>query len=305
MNKKYIDAMIIGLIVLILSNLFMFFRLTDLNRKFQDLNHNINRIESSIDNSINNISYSVSEALKTEASIINDFRYEYGKIKDGSVELKLIVKPKEISNESEYFFSYSMSGEEKLVDASVEGTSEIVSNIKVPIKNALEVNFIVEDGDNKKIELLNYIYALEERLVEPFNASFSSKGIEYFPSNNTLKLYGISCSFDYHKYEYKEYYQKSNSLVNTNVYVSINDKVIDTFPMEKRENPFPESESYTYTFGEYSINIKAGDKLYIYILAEHEDGYKVRMDIDGFYLAEDGNFGHPMDFMGSEKSIVY
>lgn len=73
--------------LLILSigiNLFMYSKISNMENDLRHLNNQVTGIERSVDSSINNITYTVSEALRQEASIVNHFQFEYGAFKDNT-----------------------------------------------------------------------------------------------------------------------------------------------------------------------------------------------------------------------------
>lgn len=305
MDKKTNNFVFPLLIVSIVINLFMFIKISNMDSKLQNLNYNINNIESHVDNSINNISHSVSEALKREASVINDFQFEYGEFENGYVDLKLSVKPKTISDINKYYFSYSFGNNKSNTVTAISDDNKYYANIKVPIKENIEVDFIIDDGSSKFVESLNYIYNYEEKLLNPFNLECSSNGMSFSHSNNMLNLHNVSYNLTYHNYEYKEDVSKKKILEDVKIYVSVNDKIIDSFPMEKAEDYFPEIlDAYNYKFDKYSIKLNPNDKLEIYALVQHEDGYKVKIDLDQFSLDEKGEPARFMDHK-YDKSIVY
>lgn len=306
MNKKQNNIALVILGGLLISNMLMYYKVSDMKYEIQNLRNQVIGVERSIDSSISNISSSVSYALEKEASLINDFKFVYGDIKNGEVDLQLRVSPKEISQQKEYFFSYSMDGEGRIVDANISGETAMIADIEVPINSHIEVDFIVKDGETRKVETLEHIYPLEERLVEPFRVERSSSGISYYPSNTTVKLDDISYNLTYSPYEYKEGNYRDKSLNNIKLYISVNDDIIDTFTMEKSDEDFPPRlDIYTYSFDQYALKLSNGDNLEIYALVDHEDGYKVRITLDKFSLDEDGEHRYDRGHFGDEKSIVY
>lgn len=306
MKKRENNILLIALAVLVGLNMFLFFKISDMNSTLESLQYEVSSMNNRLDNSISNISHSVSEAIKKENSLINNFKYEYGEMKNGVVDLNLTVSPKEISSGSDYFFSYNLDGNEKSVVAEINSSSEISADIKIPINQALDVNFIIQDGDIKKIENLNYIYAFEERLIEPFSFNHVGEGITYHYSNNTVELNKVSYSLTYSQHKYGKDDSGDKSLENVSLYVEVNGNVIDTFPMEKSGDPFPSYlDDYRFTFAEYSVELKPKEKLDIYALASHSDGYKVKIILDSFTLDKDGEPDHNVDFEGNGKSIIY
>lgn len=288
MDKKINKFIIPLLITSVLINLFMFFKMSNMENKLQSLNNQINNIVSHVDNSINGISYSVSQALKEEASIINDFQFKYGEFKDEYVDLNLSVRPKIISDKNKYYFSYSFEdGKSNTVSATKDDGNKYYANIEVPIKENIQVDFVIDDGNSKTVEDLDYIYNFEERLLSPFDFNRNG-GIGYSYSNNILTLNGVGYSITYNYYEYEEDGSTNKSLENVKMYVSVNDNIIDSFPMEEEDN-FPRYlDIYTYKFDEYSVKLSPNDNLEVYAIAEHKDGYKVQITLEQYSLDKKG-----------------
>lgn len=307
MENKDRDYKLIILVILLLTNIFSLFNINSMSDKIDNLDYQISALSYEIDDSISNISYSVTEALEKESSLINSFDFKHGSMKDGQVSLRLIANPKEISSEREYAFSYNIDGEEKLVDGKVYNT-EVIADISIPIDKALDVSFIVKDGDKKLIGSSNYIAALEEKLVEPFRFEHSGEGLGYSPDKNRVDLHKVGYYLTYSSYDYQEDSSKE-FLKDVAVNVAIDENVIDSFPMEKEASDFMgESYSYTYTFDKYSLELKRGETLEVYALANHVDGYKVKIILDSLSLNQNGdpdfNFTG-FDEFRSGSSIVY
>ena len=306
MNKIKDNIIPIALAGLVVINGFMFLRLYDMNRYLETLQYEVNNLDNNLNNAISQISSSVSQAIKKENSLVNSFNFEYGKMKDGLVDLNLTVSPKEISSNMSYFFSYDIDGEEELVEAKIKGTSEITAEIKIPIDKAIDVDFIESDRDNRKIEELNYIYAYSEKLLDPFRMERSVEGFSYNQTDKKLNLNKTGYNLTYFKDDYKEENLRGKTLEDVKIYVEVNGNLVDTFSMEKLDDSFPSYvDEYVFNFDKYSLNLKAKDTVEIYALASHSDGYKVKIILDLFGLDENGKLDHDMNFFGDEKSIIY
>ena len=165
-TKRYL----IGLsLILIASNIAMYVKLDHFNNRFNELSDWIQHIDGNINNEIANIPSNVAAAINKENSLINKFEYEYGEFKDGMINLTLTINLKETSPGNKYFFSYMLDGKEILTEAKLVTLSTISTDVMVPVDQALDLNFIIDNKDTKKIEPLNYIYAAEEELVEPLH----------------------------------------------------------------------------------------------------------------------------------------
>lgn len=308
---------LIGLsVVLVASNITMHMRFYHLNNNFNQLFNRIYQIDGNINNSIAEISSTVLAAINAENSLVEKFKYEYGKFKDGMIDLNLTVNLKEISSENKYFFSYMLDGKEILTEAKVMTSSVISADVMVPVNQTLDLNFIIENKETKKIESLNDIYAAEEGLVEPFISEYiGGQGFTYHYTGNILELSeaGFSIAYsadeyreDFLEYDYNEEDNREDFLEDVSLYIALNGEVIDSFPMEKSEDPpWPYLEEYTFTFHKYSLKLKPKDKLDIYALAKHLDGYEVKIILEAYELGEDGELNDNRELTEKQKTIIY
>lgn len=298
MNKKTNNFIIPLLIISIGINIFVSYKISNMKNDLRNLQSQISGIEGNLDSSVNNISYSVSEALRKEASIINDFQFKYGDFKNGMVDLNLNVKPKEISADRNYYFSYTCGDNQPQIVPATRGEGyNYYANIEVSIKDDIEVDFVIEnENSTKTVESLEYIYNFEARLLESYNVDMDSNNTSL--SSESVSLNNISYRLFHSQYEYKDNEQKKdNSIKSANIYVAINEKIIDSFPMEKDKDPFPpDVNSYEFQFKDYSVSWEKNDIFELYILAEHEDGYTIRFNLEKFGLDANGEPIHPMDY---------
>lgn len=301
MDKKTNRLIMPLLIVSITLNFFMFSNISSMKSTLTNLDSQLHYIKRDIDSSINNVSYRISEALKEEASIINDFQYEYGEFKDGKVDLSLSAKPKEITPENKYFFSYSFGNDKFDTITAIKGEgSRYHANIQVPIKSNLEVDFIIDNGDRQIVESLDYIYNFQERLLQSYNARSHNGQTSY--ADNTITFKNHSYTISHYAYEYKEKENKDvkvKSIESAIINVAVNEKIVDSFPMEKDSEPFPDDTIfYKYTLKDYSTSLKKNDTFEIYILAQHEDGYKIRFNMGKFKFDGDNTRFPDIGYMG-------
>lgn len=284
-NKKQISVGLALLVGIFALNVFSFFNIRNMNHSMNNLKNQINEVNGSLDSSLDNISENVSASLQKEASLINNFRYEFGKMKEGKIDLIFIVNPKEISDESEYSFSYSIDDEEKIVDGIIDGASTIIATTVVPIDSSVEVNFIIKNGDKRKIENLGYWSSFESVLIEAFNFENINNGMSLSHSDNKVSFDGVGFSINFDASYVNQYDNEKNrnekSLDGIKIFVAVNGKTKDSFDMEKSDDStFSSMKTYHYIFEKYSLTLKPKDKLEVYALADHEDGYKVRINLD-------------------------
>lgn len=305
MDKKHIKRLTGLLVLLTVTNITTFVKVFNLNNRLDTIFNRVNEIDMNVSNSIANISSNVSAVINEKNSLINNFEYEYGKFKNGMIDIKLTVNPKEISSEDKYFFSYTIDGREELTEAKVTSPSKVSVDILVPIDKSLDINFIIEDKETKEIEILGYIYAFEERLVEPFRFEQINGGYTYHHTNNTLELSKAGYSVTFAPYDYRGD-KRDESLEGVSLYVSVNGHVIDKFSMKKSADSFPSHlEDYRFIFDKYTVELKPKDKLEVYALAKHGDGYEVKGIFESLALDKDGNPDHSMGFLEDNKSIIY
>lgn len=302
MNEKHIRYIGGALVFLIVGNIFMYSKILSFDSRIDNLSNRVEDLHMNISDISDNLHGTVSEALKTEASMINYFNYEHRDMKDGKVSLNLTVSPKEMLDASQYYLAYKLEGKDQIVEAKIKSPIEISADIDVPIDKELDISFIAENSDGRKIEKLDYIAPLADQLLAPFNYELGN-GYTYTPATNTLELGKTDFTLYYSPLDYDQD-PEGATISDVNLYVQINDDIVDTFPMEKSDDSFSMNEGYKYTFGKYPLNLKAGDKLDIYAIANHSKGYKVKVMFETFALDENGDQDYGIGNWDDEKSIV-
>lgn len=82
MDKNWKSFKNIGIGLLIVSNLFMYSKLSNIRDDIISLKIDTSSLYSHISDEVSRISSNIETALKTQSSIINEFEYEFGAIKD-------------------------------------------------------------------------------------------------------------------------------------------------------------------------------------------------------------------------------
>ena len=276
----------VGLLALLIAlNGFTLFKIYNLDTHTRDLALRTSYIEDEISNISNNITADITSALKKENSLINEFTYNIGDLVGKNVSLELKLLPKTYSPENKYYFSLLLEdGTSKLIDVEVNSANYLISTIEVPFKGDIKLNYIEETKDGRKIEKLDTIYHMEEALLSPFNSSYSGQ-YRFYPDDNKFVL---DDTFEIY-YEFTmSYYKEDKGIENADIYLSLDGKVLDSFPMKKaKTGPSQDSayitsenrEVYKYTFKDYRRELKKDDVIEIYAIAKHSKGFKVKIPL--------------------------
>lgn len=300
--SKYFVPII--LIVLLLFNIYL---KSEINSLKNDLNNFHNNLNRSIEDISRDVHYSVSEALEMESSLIHSFSYEYeGPIEDGFTNLKLSLIPKEISNQHKYYFAYDLDGKEELVPAQAIDSSSLEADITFPINQDIQPKFIVEHNNLRKIESLDYIYSLEERLLEQFNPNFPGYTISHRDDKSILQLRNTRYSLDFNSssYNYEEKERDESYLESVVLYFELNGKIKEQFEMTLDNMHSSYVAFYLYEVEDYTLELSPNDKLDIYAIAEHGHGYKVKINFDQIYLDEKGEIRDNYEYNHNNKVII-
>lgn len=80
------------------------FDIASMKNEMHSLKNNINSINNSISDAVSSRLYPIEQALKKEASFVNEFKYEFLELKDKKVDFLLTVKPKVYNKGENLFF---------------------------------------------------------------------------------------------------------------------------------------------------------------------------------------------------------
>lgn len=141
----------------------MYSKIRNLEDRIDGLYNRLDQNHSSLSNSIDSISYNISREMEKEASMINKFSFQYGNIKNRTVDIMLSISPRSVYAGDNFYFSYKYGdAPNKLVEARSNDGINYNAVIIVPIGDELELDFVVDDGNTKKVEKLDSIPSIEE-----------------------------------------------------------------------------------------------------------------------------------------------
>lgn len=285
MDKRW-NKIIVGLLALLLAlNVLILFKVYNLDTHTEDLALRTAYIENDISNISNNITDDITSALEKENSLINEFKYNIGDIVGKNVSLELKLLPKTYSPENKCYFSLLLNdGTSKLIDTEVNSANYLISTIEVPFQGDIELNYIEETKDGRKIEKLETIYDIEDGLLAPFNSTYSGQ-YHFYPDNNQFVLGDtFEIYYDFAMSSYKE----DKGIESADIYLSLDGKVLDSLPMKNgKRGPSQDSvyttsenvEVYKYAFKDYRRELKKDDVIEIYAIAKHSKGFKVKIPL--------------------------
>lgn len=95
---------VVLLILSLVLNIKTGFDMASMKKEMRSLKNNINSINSSINSAVSSSYYPIEQALKKEASFVNEFKYEFIEYKDKKVDFLLTVKPKVYNKGENLFF---------------------------------------------------------------------------------------------------------------------------------------------------------------------------------------------------------
>ena len=295
----------IALLIIIISNIFIVFKLVNMGGTIETLRQDLYNLNSTVDNSINNVSSSVESALRAEASIINEFNYEFGEIRGENVLLNLKVSPKEYSQANTYLFSYTSDGKDsKTIEAEVLDGQYIVKDIEVPIKSVIALNYIVEKDGVRKIEKLLDISKYEEQLLSGFSQENAEMSYGSGDDDSQIILdaqYVVQKQvYDYEAPGY------DTSIKSATLFVEIDGKVIDSFPMKKSDDDLRfDFDRYSHKLEGYKFKLNKDQKAEIYALIDLDASYRVRINLDEIYSLSDNEPIRDSNFYMENIYIIF
>lgn len=300
MEKKTNKFVIPVLIVLLFMNFFLLNKVINIDNRLNHLSSNVNGINDHVSRTLDGLSHDISSKLEKQASIINDFYYEFGSIQDGNVDISLSVSPKSISNDDKFYFSYKIGDSDySLMEAISSDGINYNSSINIPMKDTLNLNFVIDNGTTKKIEHLENLPAFEWQLLESFRVS-TRGGYSYVNPSKSLSFTNATYGFE-HFLKKKD---ENASLRDVSLILKHNDNIIKTYPME--EDPMETHDSYIYylaTIDDFTLKLDTNDTFEIYITAKDIRGFNIKANIDKFTIGNNGDIDS--DFDHTENIIIY
>lgn len=299
MEKKINKFLIPALIVLLCMNFYFFISMKNMENKLDRLFDSLDDTRRSLSNYIEDISYNISKEMEKGASIVNDFSYKYESFKDGNVEIVLSVSPKSISPDDNIYFSYKTGDSPvKLAEGKSNDGVNYNSTINVSIKDDVKIDLVIEQDNTKKIEKLENIRAIEEKLSGSFYAMESSP----FQYKNQSKQIYLKNSI-YSLTQYLNNKNEANSLNEVKLIIENNGKIVKTYPMELNLMESDEyCDVYSIDIDEFTLDVDLEDVFKIYITAKDKRGFNIRANIREMTIDKTNN---SIPEFKKEEIIIY
>ena len=300
---KFSKWVIILLILSLVLNIKTGFDMAYMKKEMRSLRNNINSIDSSIGNAVSSRLYPIEQALKKEASFVNEFKYEFIEYKDKKVDFLLTVKPK-VYNKGEKLFFLLKIGEKdpELIPAETTDDINYTAKVNLSVFDGADIDLVIEDGNTKKTEKLDHIYPSVEKFTVGINAEPIGGTMRYIKGDSTLVL-----TYDFGLFygpidSPSPYYKGTVALENINIDVEVNGIVIDTMPMPKdRKGRY----QYYIQLKDYKIPCKANDVIAIYATAKDSNGFSYKCNLEAWTIKENGELHPAPDLFEYGKVDIY
>ena len=274
-----------------------------MKNEIHTLRNNVNSIYNSINSDVSNRLYPIEQALKKEASLVNEFKYEFIEFKDKKVDFLLTVKPK-VYNKGEKLFFLLKIGEKdpELIPAETTDDINFTAKVNLSVFDGADIDLVIKDGDTKKTEKLDSIYPSVEKFTVDINAQPIGGTMKYIKGDSTLVMtydFGLYCApYDSPTPSYK----RTAALKNINIDVEVNGKVIDTMPMpQDRKGRY----QYYIKLKDYKILCKANDLIAIYTTAKDSNGFSYKCNLEAWTIKENGDIDPAPDLFEYGKVDIY
>lgn len=285
MEKKIDRLIIFPLVGLLCVNVLMYSKIRNLEDRIDKLFNRLDQTRSSLSSSIDGISYNISREMQKDSSMINKFSFEYGNIKNKTVDMVLSISPKSIYAGDRLYFAYKYGeAPNKLVEAQSNDGVNYNAVIVVPIGYEVELDFVVDDGTTKKVEKLDSIPSIEKKLLSSFMVGEIGGFIYNYPSKG-LSFKNATYSFDHHLNSNDE----TSSLTDVTLILEHNGDIVKTYPMiidtAKSHDFF---DSYSVTINDFSLKLEIDDIFEVYITAKDKRGFNIKAPIEKFIVDKNG-----------------
>jgi hypothetical protein len=281
---------IVILIGSLLLNVVTYYRVGSLEAEIWNIRNNVDIINSTMRNTISSNIYQINEAMKREASIVTEFKYELGEYKDKRIDLLLNVKPKTYTEGDRLYFSYKIGNEKPtLIEAQSIDNINFEAKINMPVLDNIDLDLVIDSGTKRNTEKLESIYKPAERFTSRLSAHSLGGSLTY---DKTKKALMISYGFELVDMggDIVDYLLKDVELS-----ILVNGRNIDTEPILKSDNI-----NYTIQLINYELPCNIGDVVDIYITAKDSKGFEYVTLAESWKLGQDGSIeqGHKMEEMG-------
>lgn len=259
-----------------------------MKNEIRNMRGNINSMERSLENTVSNSMYNMEEVLRKEASIVNEFKYEYLEHKDKRVDYLLTLKPK-VYNEGEKLSFLLKAGKNnpELVPTDTVDNVTFTAKVNMSIFDAADIDLVIDDGKSKKTEKLESIYPAVEKLKAKIDARPLGGSMRMGTDNGNSVLI---MSSNYELIDHGKPEDDPPSLKDVILNIEVNGKIIDTLPMTWEGSP--KYDRHLIELTDYKIPCKAGDEIIIYATAQDYKGFNYKCYLEGWTVKADGGLDH-------------
>lgn len=273
------------------------FDIASMKNEMHSLKNNINSINNSISDAVSSRLYPIEQALKKEASFVNEFKYEFLELKDKKVDFLLTVKPK-VYNKGEKVFFLLKTGEKEseLIPAETTDDINFTAKVNISVFDGADIDLIIEDGDTKKTEKLESIYPAVEKFTADINAHPIGGTMKYIKGDSNLVM-----TYDFGLF-YNSNYEERVILEDISINVELNGKVIDTMPMPQESKG---RYQYYIKLKDYKIHCKTDDIIAIYATAKDSNGFSYKCNLEAWTIKENGDIDSAPDLFEYGKVDIH
>lgn len=290
MDKKKIDQLfvnfpnwiIVVICVSLIMNLVLFSKLNSIKQEINNLQSSVYDINSNVNRTLSNNINRINEILNKESSLITEFRYDFGELKDKRIDVLLNLKIKEYTKGEKVYFSCKIGkGNTELIEAKSTDDINYEAKVNISIFEYMDIDLIIDDGKTKKTQKLQHIYRPVDKIALNLIAESVGGNISYNKKKNALV---INYEFELINDEVKV---RDNKLTDVRLKITVNDKIVDTIPLSK--NSRYEGRIYNINLNKYEVPCKIGDKVKFHIIAVDDKGFKYEAIVEGFKINENGS----------------
>ncbi|MEW9123484.1 MAG: hypothetical protein AB2421_12315 [Thermotaleaceae bacterium] len=265
-------------------NTVLLFNVYSMKNEINNLQNNIYGINTSINNTISSNINQIDQMLKKEASLITEFRYDFGRYEDKKVDVLMTLKPKSYTQGEKLYISYTIKDHSpQLLELQSQDGVTFSGTINMSIFEDMELDLVIDDGKTKKTEKLEGIYYLAEKFTANLNAHPIGGSMTYDKGKGAI-VTTFEFELMHHRNKLDE---QGGELRDVQLEIAVNDRVTAVQPMVKNDNSYG-MERYTIQLKAYEIPCKTNDTVEIFITAKDDRGFSYRASVAGWTIGENG-----------------
>lgn len=170
------------LVAVLAAGALIWVELSQVRGQLNLIQDNILGIQGSVNASVSNALYQLEELQKKEVGIVDQYRHEYGELKNGKVELTVTADLKECQDNTRVAFLWDAAGQQQKTAAQRQEGNRFAATLSLPADTEdLSVTVLAQDGGSQKSERMTSIpvrsYYVMEAGINGFMGSSWSSGI--------------------------------------------------------------------------------------------------------------------------------